>query len=206
MDKVLHYTARALSGLTFPLLMPTWGVLVAFMTTYLAFLPAAAMIGVLFVTFGLTVMLPVIVIFVMMRLGRITDPLLNNQQERTIPLLTAIPCYLAVAAYLFVARAPLWMTLFMVGGAVAIAVIAVINRRWKISGHSAGMGGLTALAVFLTMRGYEILPGALLPLLMILLSGMVGTARLLLERHTLGQVAAGYALGFTIIYLSTIFS
>lgn len=38
-------------------------------------------------------------------------------------------------------------------------------------------------------------------ILVVVVSGLVGTARLLLNKHNLQQIIAGYLTGFTILYL-----
>ncbi|MDE6449145.1 MAG: hypothetical protein K2L41_03580, partial [Muribaculaceae bacterium] len=124
----------------------------------------------------------------------------------TIPYIVTILSYIGSGAYLWKISAPAWMTAFMMGAAALLAIILFINLVWKISGHAAGMGGLTALSVFLVYKGYCILPSLWLPCSIIVISGIVCSARLLLGRHTLGQVAAGYALAFTVIYLSMLMS
>lgn len=206
MDKTLTITSRVISGLTFPLLMPTYAMLLAFTTTFLSFLPNRPILTVSLITFGVTVMLPIIAIYVMHVIGTITDPLLNNRRDRTLPFVFTMLTYLGLSVYLWKIHAPHWMTAFMVGAAALIIVILFINLVWKISGHAAGMGGLTALTVFIVYKGYSIVPGPWLPCALVTLSGIVCTSRLLLGRHTLGQVAAGYALAFTVIYLSMLLS
>lgn len=206
MDKILTITSRVISGLSFPLLMPTYAMLLAFSTTFLSFLPNRPILTVSLVTIGVTVMLPVIAIYVMHTLGIVADPLLNNRRDRSLPFVFTVFTHLGLSVYLWKIHAPQWMTAFMVGAAALIVVILFINMVWKISGHAAGMGGLTALSVFLAYRGYSVIPGVWVPCIVIILSGIVCTSRLLLNRHTLGQVAAGYALSLTIIYLSMLLS
>jgi membrane-associated phospholipid phosphatase len=38
-------------------------------------------------------------------------------------------------------------------------------------------------------------------LLLVVISGAVGTARLVLNKHNMGQIIAGYGLGFLVFYL-----
>ena len=91
MDKIINISARVLSALAFPILMPAYAILLAFTQTYLRLLPGNTLITVLLVTIGVTIMIPVIAIYVLHTTGRITDPLLNNRQDRTIPFaLTAL--------------------------------------------------------------------------------------------------------------------
>lgn len=206
MEKTITLISRIISGLTFPLLMPTYAMLVAFATTFLLFLPGQPILTVSLVTLGITAMLPIIAIYFLHHVGIISDPLLNSRRDRTIPYIVTILSYIGSGAYLWKISAPAWMTAFMMGAAALLAIILFINLVWKISGHAAGMGGLTALSVFLVYKGYCILPSLWLPCSIIVISGIVCSARLLLGRHTLGQVAAGYALAFSVIYLSMLMS
>lgn len=198
--------SRLISGLTFPLLMPTYAILLSFCTTFLWYLPSRPLVTTTLVIFGITAMVPIIAIYFLHAAGIISDPMLNNRRDRTIPYAITTACYLGAAAYLHAIHAPIWMTAYAIGAAVLVIIIMCINLRWKISGHAAGMGGLTALAAYVTYRGYCIVPSMWLPAVMVILSGIVCTARLLLGRHTLTQVAAGYALAFAGIYISMFLS
>ncbi|MDE6085536.1 MAG: hypothetical protein K2G40_03935, partial [Muribaculaceae bacterium] len=159
------------------------------------------LVTVLLVTLGVTIMLPVIAIYILPATGRISAPLLNNRHDRTIPFAVTALCYLGLSGYLWKIHAPGWMTAFMLGAAALVGIVLIINSFWKISGHAAGLGGLTALTVFLTYRGFS-LGGLSLPAMIIILSGIVCTCRLLLNRHSLSQVAAGYFLSLVVIYTS----
>lgn len=204
MNDYLKIIARAISGVTFPILMPTYAIIMVFTCTYLWFMPARPLITVTLVTIGLTAMLPIIVIYFLNYTGVITDPLLNNSRDRTIPYGVSAVCYGGLALYLNAINAPVWMVTYTVGAAILVLIMLGINLRWKISGHAAGMGGLTALAIFIVYMGYCRFQGFVLPSLVIVAAGCVGTSRLVLERHTLAQVVAGFALGFVVLYLSMI--
>lgn len=203
-DKVILQIAKVLSGITFPLLMPSYAMLLIFTTTYLSYLPGSAFLSVMLVTIGVTVMLPVIAIYILSARGIIKDPLLNNRGDRTIPYGVTILCYVGLAVYLWKISAPDWMIAFTLAGAAVLMVLVLINLGWKISGHAAGMGALTALMLYLSYKGFLIWPGVALPCLMILLSGLVATSRLLLGRHNLAQIAAGYFLSLGAVLVTLI--
>ncbi len=196
--------ARIVSTATFPLLMPTYAVAIVFLWSYMNLFDSSILWTVALATFGLTAVIPALGIFILHRIGKITDMALNKRRERTVPFIITVIAYCLTAFYFWRLKAPGWMSAFMLGAAAALAVAAVINRRWKISGHSMGMGGLTALALYLAVKGYLLTPGFFLPSALVVLSGLVGTCRLLLKRHTLGQVGAGFLLGFAAIYISLI--
>lgn len=199
MNKAYHI----LSALTTPLLGPTYGVGVALLVTQLAWLPERTRWLVLAVTFALTCFLPLAAIMLMHRMGRITDPGLNLRTERTVPYLMAAGGYASAALFFFRFGAPAWMSWFIVGGGLAIAVNLVINRWWKISAHAAGMGGLVGLA-FRLAADYSVVSMNLWLTLLVIGAGAVMTARVALGRHTLGQVAAGFFNGFVSVFCLTL--
>lgn len=203
-NKIIDILAKTVSGISFPILMPTYAVIMVFTCTYLWFMPARPLVTVTLVTLGLTAMLPIIAIYFLHYTGVISDPMLNERRDRTIPYALSAVCYGALAVYLNAINAPLWMVTYTIGAALLVLVMLPINLRWKISGHAAGAGGLTALSIFIVYMGYCRFEGLTLPCCIIALAGCVGTARLLLNRHTLSQVAAGFILGFVTLYLSLI--
>ncbi|MCM1449452.1 MAG: hypothetical protein NC082_03850 [Clostridiales bacterium] len=206
MKKILEIILSLISGLTFPLLMPTYAMLLVFSVTFLKFLPGRSMLYVDLVTFAATVMIPIITIYIFNVQGKIKDVLLNERSDRTIPYIVTTLSYVAIALYLWHYGAPAWMIAFMVGAAIVLGAMLFINMRWKISGHAAGMGGLTALVLFIVYKGYCTIPGVTLPCIIVLLSGLVCTCRLLLGRHNLSQVIAGYFLSLGVIYGSMMVS
>ena len=100
------------------------------------------------------------------------------------------------------------MTAFLIRrflvAAIGCALIGlIITPFWKISLHMISMGGLLALLCALQTAGL----GQLYPLLLIfiLLTGLLGSARLWFGSHNLAQVAAGFVTGFTVALLLIIF-
>jgi membrane-associated phospholipid phosphatase len=89
----------------------------------------------------------------------------------------------------------------IMAASVAIMVIAIfITLLWKISAHMFGIGGLIggAMAVsFYVERSnpYYMFMG------LFIIAGLVGTSRLILKRHTLSQVIAGFLLGFLVSFM-----
>lgn len=196
--------AKTISYILSPLLMPTYGIIIIMFASLMSyFVPIATRWVVTAIVFAITCALPVISIFALWRRQIISDPALNNRKDRTIPYGVAIVCYVAAGLYLHILKAFDWISLFMYGGALAIFVVMLINRRWKISGHATGMGGLTALTFFMIYHGIGTDTAPVLFMALILISGLVCSCRLLLNRHTLLQVGAGYAVGFACVYGTT---
>jgi membrane-associated phospholipid phosphatase len=69
----------------------------------------------------------------------------------------------------------------------------VVNLKWKLSEHMAGVGAVIGgLITFSALFGYN--PVGWL-CLFILIAGVLGTARIILGHHTLGEVLAGFIVG-----------
>lgn len=70
---------------------------------------------------------------------------------------------------------------------------AIINVWWKISTHTAAIGGVTgALLAFSFLFAFNPVWWLCLT---ILVAGLLGSSRIILRQHTLPQVLTGYAIG-----------
>ena len=140
-----------------------------------------------------TIILPLLSIFFLMRKGRVGSLEMSNHKERSPPLF----------------RTAIWMSLgfFMLSnillytpilkaeilGAILIVLLAgIISRFWKISLHLLGLGGV--VGVFIAL---QLIEGGVLHLLIIfiLLSGILGVARIQQKAHNHTQVYLGFLLG-----------
>jgi hypothetical protein len=150
------------------------------------------------ITFVTTFLLPALSAFVMLRSGLISDLEMKNKRDRFLPyVITAM--YYFFAFYLFKDfPAPSGMLfairIFVLGGAGAILLTALINTFWKISAHAVAHGGICAsiLSSCLLLP----LPPVKLLYICLLVAGIVGWARLKLDAHSPAQVYAGFGLGF----------
>lgn len=86
------------------------------------------------------------------------------------------------------------------GALIAIALCIIITPFYKISAHMIGIAGVVGILYAigtLTFSGNSSLVIAL-----IILCGLIGTARMLREAHTLDQVVSGFFVGFLCTFLS----
>lgn len=197
--------ARALSIAFSPLLVPTYGIILAVGVSYLMFSPLQARLMVSAVTFVATCVLPVIFICLLWKLKVIRDPGLNERGERTGTYLFTTACYIGLAVYFYYVNAPLWLIMFPLGGAGALICQTVINLWWKISGHAAAQGGMLAMLFYLMCVGGTVEDVQWLFLGIVLLTGVIGTCRLVLGYHTPWQIAAGLVNGFAWVFCLAFF-
>lgn len=113
---------------------------------------------------------------------------------------------------------PKALTIGMLGATIALFASFFINNFTKVSAHAAGIGGLVGVAAmnylyfnfdtFTLHLGpaglYEISTSFVL-ILLILLAGVVGSARLLLNAHSPGQLYGGFAVGLLSQFLALAF-
>lgn len=193
--------SQLLSAIFSPLLVPTYGMIMASYLSVLAVLPSGVLWTTVAITFVITCVLPLAGIIALYKSGVVKDPGLNERGERFIPYALAALCYLGCAFFLYRASAPLWLAMFYVGGAVAIVINVIVNIKWKISAHAAAVGGLVAFVFRLAASHQAIYDMNVWMSAMVIVAGMVMTARVYLQRHTLMQVLAGAANGFLCVWL-----
>mgnify|MGYP000208837270 CR=1 FL=1 len=192
---------RIISAVFSPLIVPCYALTLALCTTGLSIIPLRMRLGVIGICALIICIMPAIAVFALYRAGIVTDPGLNLRKERTLPYCITMGCYLVCAYYLYHISAPLWLIGIMIGAMLAILINLIVNLRWKISGHMAAMGGLVAVDFFITLNGLAVTAMLWTTIVTILLAGLVGTARIGLDRHTPMQVLAGTVNGFVCVYL-----
>ncbi len=197
--------SRVASLVLHPFFMPFYGVMVIVLMNVvpeLTFIKELR-IRLLVATTAYTMLFPWIAL-VLLRIFRMVDSLsVNVPRQRIMPMLILMICYVSYVSV--VARGPFLHIIysFMFGATLCVMSSLVITPWWKISLHEISAGGGVALALYLALRGVPNAVGLLCGTL--LCAGCLGTARLHLGSHSLMQVAAGFALGFSIVLLCLFF-
>lgn len=190
-----------LSWVLVPLMMPVYGMMLVFSESILSYTSFRTKVVFTLIVFAINVVLPMLFVLVLKKIGLVQDVGLNNRKERSIPYIISIVAFLGSAVYMHFKGAPNWLSMFFVGGALAGVVNFIVNFRWKISAHAAGIAGVVAMLLIILKEGVP-QPGCYIWfIVMIVLSGMLGSARVFLGRHTPMQVLCGYAVGFLSVFL-----
>lgn len=200
-NRLIAGSARFFSSVLTPLVMPTYGVFLVLWTSVLCLLPMGTRIMVLIMIFGITTVLPVAAIGLLHHFAIISNKRLEKRHERFIPYAFAVICYGAAALYLNSIHSPSWFTMFAAGGGLACLISLIVNLWWKISAHMAGIGGIVALLYQIHVQGLSAFNLFWLLCFTILLAGVLGTSRMVLKRHDLLQVLAGFANGYFCVTL-----
>ncbi len=191
--------ARVISAIFHPLLMPTLGVIILFsLSTYISFsLSTQAKRLIVFIVFVNTAIAPMFVILFFKKIGYIKNILLNERSDRIYP--TTITLFLYMFTYYLFRESnlPYLLNFFIIGATFLTFIGLIITLFWKISIHMMSMGGLTGFLICISLvLTYEI---PLLILLSILISGLLGTARIKLNAHNPPQVYAGFLMGVSVM-------
>ena len=187
--------AKALSKLFHPLLMPTYGMIflaVLSSTTVLA-LPPMVNFELIFLFFVLTFLLPVSAIYFLVLNKRIDDLQVSDRKQRKTPYLIAMLSAL-VALYLF---GGMYRYLFpfqlLSAYLFSIVAAAIVNNFTKLSVHAMACGAMNCFLFMVNLRTGT--SHFWLFVASLLVSGLVCSARLRLNRHNEFQVGLGFILG-----------
>lgn len=202
-EKVVTGVSHFLSWILVPLLMPVYGLILAFGLSILDVAPMGMRVVFTLIVAGINVLIPMILIGLLKKMGVVEDLGLNRQKERLIPYIISIVCFGVTAWFMHVKGAPQWLSLFFAGGGIAALINLIINYKWKISAHAAGIAGVVALLIRIAKDGSAEPDIFFWLLLTIVLAGLLGSARVWLGRHTIWQVLAGYTVGFCCVFFLT---
>lgn len=196
--------SNIISGMFHPLLMITYGVVMALTFTYLAIYPPAIKLLLAGGAFLSTAVVPGLFIYLMVRNGAAVDLELSDRRERVVPYLIFITSIIVCIFYMYKMMVPFWLLALLAGAGVALLFALLINFYWKISAHTLAIGGLLG-GIMGVARIHLINPyGAFMAV--ILVAGLVGTSRIFLKRHTPMQVYAGFCLGFICTFMASLVS
>ncbi|PWV53774.1 phosphatase PAP2 family protein [Chitinophaga sp. S165] len=141
-----------------------------------------------------TLFLPLFVVALCKALGFVTSFQLRSQKDRIIPYIACTTFYFwTYFAFKREAVAPPFFNAFFLGIFLAIVIGMVANTYVKISMHTIGWGGVVGFLLML-MIGMN-MNISLVLMVAFLITGVVGTARLLLGAHTPAEIYAGFILG-----------
>lgn len=190
--------AKVITWMFTPFYLPLLGLLALFLFSYLSLLPLFYKFTVLGIVFFFTVLLPTSLIRIYRYCQGWTLLELGRRERRMVPYIISIMCYLVSIYVMDQLHIPHFMSNILLVALIIQIVCALINVSWKISAHMAAIGGVTgALAAFSFFFHFN-------PLwwlcLLLFLSGLLGTSRMVLRQHSLSQVVTGYLIGVICAY------
>ena len=192
--------ALTISVLMHPLLMATYVCVLLFFgihnTVYDYLTPFETKWRISIIVFMFSFVFPVLNIYILVKLKRIPNLTLSNQKDRTFPLFITALFYFGL--FYLLMDINIWnsIKLFIIGGAVCILITTLINLKYKISAHMVGLGGVLGILISVSyLIRFDMTPYYII---IIIITGIVAFARLVLNEHKPAQLYLGFFLGLIV--------
>jgi len=197
-EKLPGKLAKTVSILFHPLFMPLYGLLIIFFApTLFWYLPFRVKEILFFIFLINNVLIPVSLIPFFRYRHIISSMMIENRQERVVPLLTVSFLYLVTSFIMFRLQIPVFLKAYSYSLTILAIALLLISLKWKISLHSAGAGAIASLVLVLSLKMSSGLP--FLIMLSVLISGIILSSRLKLNTHSPSEVYTGFITGFAIL-------
>lgn len=201
-EKNIILTARVLSMVFTPFYLPLVGLMALFIFSYMSLLPWQYKLMVLGLVYIFTILLPSIFIHLYRRYQGWDLIELGTRERRMVPYVISILCYFGCYYLMTMLHIPSFMARILLAALLIQIVCAVINVWWKISTHSAAIGGVAgAIVAFSFLFSFN--PNWWLCVVLII-AGMVGSSRIILRQHSLAQVLTGFLVGLVLGFFTII--
>jgi membrane-associated phospholipid phosphatase len=191
--------AALLTYLLHPLLAPITGIFILTRSgTYIADLNNDIINLITLIIVTLTLVLPVCMIPFYLYFKMIRQIDMPEPHDRIIPMIITLVAYLG--AWFLILRLPVSRLYgrFLLASCLSLLIVTGISFYWKISLHMTGLGGLAGLVLALSRKlGVDMM---VVLLILVVLSGLAGYARLRLNAHSILQILTGFMIGLTVVY------
>lgn len=192
-----RFLAQIISVIFQPLVIPALGfALILFGVPEASSIPQEFKSRIFYLVSLSTLAIPMITVIGLRVSGTVKSLHMIDLKDRLIPF-SVISIYYLMTVYFMYQMTELdpilWQSLAIM--TAVVVVLTIVTFFWKMSAHMTGVGGLLALVVVLGMYFPNF--SALYPLLgALMLCGIVGSSRLLLDAHKPVEVYVGFAYGF----------
>lgn len=191
--KNIIIAARVISMVFTPFYLPLVALVALFLFSYLALLPAAYKLTIVAIVYSFTILLPTVLIHLYRRHQGWTLIEMGRKERRMVPYVISIACYLCCTYIMESMHIPHFIGSILIAALMIQIVCALINVWWKISTHTAAIGGVAG-ALFAFGELFNFNPVGWL-CVVIQLAGLLGTSRIILRQHSLQQVLSGFGVG-----------
>jgi len=191
----LRTVAKIVSILFHPLVLPTYAFALVYFTNPLLFSAyGSKQISQIFVAVMInTFLFPFIAIFLLWRLGFVKSLQMDDPKERLVPYITTGAFYIWAYVVFRKSGYPQVFDIIILGATITLFAVFMLNLFWKISAHAGAMGCFIMITLALCLLSADNMDYLLI--IIILLAGIIGSSRLLLNAHSIGEIFAGYFIG-----------
>jgi len=195
MTQLTIKAANLLSYLFHPVFIPTYMLFFILNSNafYMVPIPSAIAKYVYGLVICFTILIPISFSLYLKKTGAITSLKMDDKSERNVPFLFTTACYFGVYYVMSKTNLTMLLNIMILGAIISMILLLILNFYSKISAHSVGIGG--ALGTILCIHQFLNINLFTYILLAILLCGIVGSARLVLQAHSRKQIYWGFAIG-----------
>jgi hypothetical protein len=202
-EKITKYAALFFSGVFHPLLIPTMGLLLimGFIpgVEYFSFKLRFVILGVIFLS---TCIIPLIFI-TLGNIHRGLNKVPENYFDRVMPYLFTAMCAFLGSQFFGKLPIPEIFRIFLLSICFIMIISTLITFKWKLSNHILSLGGFWGVLLALNFKfGMSLL---WLIIWVIIISGIVGSTRIYLEKDSPHQVYISFLTGVVCMFLLIVF-
>jgi hypothetical protein len=189
--------AKILSVLFHPLLLPSYAIAIVIISNPYLFAGYGQHGEWVFLirAFLNTFAFPVFSIVLLKQLGFVKSFQMEVREERIIPYIATGTFYIWTYVSFRRSSDPQIINIILLGSCITLFGCFFANLIGKISIHAAGIGCFAAIILYnCVISNYDL---RWMLLIVVLLSGIIGSSRLFLKSHGIREVYAGYLVGVT---------
>jgi|GEM_PF-1209447 len=200
MSKTWLKSAKVFSNIFSPhhlclIMVLLWAICGVMPLPYFAFLRWVPIVQ-LIILIVLTIVYPVVSIHLYRRMNRWPATALCKRENRYMPYLLTLLSYITCQILFHFLYAPFPLLVLLNIAVITIFLCYIINFLWKISAYMAGCGAFVGVIFAIGFSGLANGVNMLwLICLSLLISGALGTIRLIFHVHSLAQVLIGFLVG-----------
>lgn len=193
-NRKLIQIAKVMSSLFMPLYSSMWVFFGLFLFSYLKMLPWGYKLFIICLVYFFTVFVPTLGISLFRIVKKWTHLELSHREHRHMPYIVTLLSYGACLVVMTKMNTAMFFRGVIMSALISQIICVTVNAWWKVSTHMVGMGGMVgALNAFSILFFYNpVWPFCAL----LLLSGLLGTSRIILRQHSLAQVLVGFGIGY----------
>jgi len=183
-----------------PLLMGVYTVSLLFLYTDFNLLFAGQFIQFISPVLFLTCIVPVSGMYFLQRSGLMKRYRDGNIFDRLLPMLLLFFTYSLLIYYFHSAKLFIWFLAVLTVPLVLIVTASIISIKWRISLHMLAIGGMigSTLSVCYNIKGVN---PFILFIILFILAGFLGVARLIPGKETPAQVYTSFLIGLVVSFI-----
>jgi len=193
-NRTLITASRIVSAVFNPFIIPFLAFLSLFLFSIMQVMLTQYKLFVLGIVFCFTILLPMFTIYLFQKINHLNAQELGYRKRRFFPLILTLISYVFCLLMLYKLNVPQYMSGIILTAIVIMVILMLTNFGWRVSEHTAGMGaiigGLICFSLILNFNPVWLMA------FFILISGLVGSARIISGNHSFGEVIFGFIIGF----------